>query len=273
MISVMNPTEPFQQRQGGEPEDWQVYSELPMSTMSSRSTALDACSPPYSVALNQHIMSSVNPIWPDTQAGFFCGHVSSPSLPSAFDEAEFQVPQSNNVSGAATPSASSSTAASPQSHHGQLASMGEWPANPGGLSVAGQDFYAGTEYQTFGPGMDELQQQQYELQLKGPFGESQTVATSQKLSTSSPASMAVPTEPEPGLESTLVSTVSSAPPSSRRTSFSSTPSTPTSDFSSFTRMNCVHFSPFFHQSSGHFVPPLESSCWFPLFMVVRLGRQ
>ncbi|CAI4212940.1 unnamed protein product [Parascedosporium putredinis] len=81
---------------------------------------------------------------------------SSPSGP--FDEGDMRA-GSSNLSTTSAPSAASSAVGSPQSNHGQLAAIPEWAPQTMTVSpnIVGQHDYfpTGTEYSTFGPGMDE----------------------------------------------------------------------------------------------------------------------
>ncbi|KAJ2891733.1 hypothetical protein MKZ38_000012 [Zalerion maritima] len=277
MLAVMHPQQHFQQ---GPREDFPLYPDPPTNMdMTARQMPAEAYSN-FQIPLPQDMPTGMNPPvgfepWTDGQQGFFSGQASSPSIPSASDEADLQVVASN-LSSASAPSASSSTAGSPQSYHGQL-SMGEWHQNHGGLSIVGQDYYpSGTEYQSYAPGMEEFPLFEMSLNKPGPgFGESQNIIGAchrqqhpQSFSVSSPTATIVPSKP--GLEPDLSSPVSLAAPQSRRSSLAFAPLTPTSaSFPSPPQAGVAQRSTFFSQSSGHFVAPLESSCWFFLYALFQ----
>ncbi|KAI3318189.1 hypothetical protein HD806DRAFT_526513 [Xylariaceae sp. AK1471] len=89
--------------------------------------------------------------------GFMYRGRTSPSLYP--DEGELRIPPSNLSTASAT-SAPSSTVGSPNSNHGQLAFIPEYPQS--GISVnpsivGSSEYFAGTEYSAFtGPGMDDF---------------------------------------------------------------------------------------------------------------------
>lgn len=221
--------------------------------------------------------AAFNPAWID-QSVSYLGH-SSPSPPSASDEADLRVP-SSGLSSASGPSASSSAAGSPQSFHGQLA-IGDWSQNQN-LAVVEQEFFAATEYQPhFAPSLDEFQYApdlpvnkavpfggEYHSLNSGSEQEQQQQQRHQLVSVSSPTVTVVPSDP--GLEPDLASPMSSAAPASRRSSLAFVPVTPTTiSFPSPPQAHSAQCPPFFSQSSGHFVAPLESSCWSFLLPFAR----
>lgn len=183
--------------------------------------------------------------------------------PYMYPDDEMRVPSSNLSSA----SASSSNMGSPLSNHGQLAPMPDWAA-PQGLSsspgiVDQNDYFAGTEY-SFAPCIDGFNAHFDFAQAKGPgfVGELSQIPRS---SLSSPASSSCTVVPELGLprKSSLVMASPTTPASSPPLPAWSSPCQ--DGMSPIVRNHPAPlFSPFFSQSSGHFVPPLESSCWFPL---------
>lgn len=288
MVSVMLPHQQqhFNTMSPTNEQDFTLYPEPPQSAFPT--TPMDMNNMPaeayntFPRTIAQHDMyASHNPVgfeqWTEMPHGFL--GQSSPSMPSAYDEAELQVPPSN-ISTASIPSASSSAAGSPQSHPGQLAPMNEWPQAQGlGVTpgIVNPDYYSGTEYQAFAPGMEEFPQFEVTLTKAGPgyVGESAKVfSQQQQCSISSPSPTIVPSEP--GLEQdSLISPVSPAGPSSRRTSLAFVPVTPPSgsSFSPLSPHRPAHMaqcSSFFSQSSGHFVPPLESS--YPSILHPEMAR-
>lgn len=96
----------------------------------------------------------VGPVYPD--AHNFVYH-SRPSPGAYPEDGELPIPASN-LSTASAPSATSSTVGSPNSTSGQLAFLPEY--QQGGLGIVPgivtAEYLTGTEYSTFGPGMEEF---------------------------------------------------------------------------------------------------------------------
>jgi len=179
MVSVMLPHQQqhFNTMSPTNEQDFTLYPEPPQSAFPTTPIDMNNMSAeayntfPRTIA-HHDMYASQNPVgfeqWTEMPHGFL--GQSSPSIPSAYDEAELQVPPSN-ISSASIPSASSSAAGSPQSHPGQLAPMNEWPQAQGlGVTpgIVNPDYYSGTEYQAFAPGMEEFPQFEVTLTKAGP---------------------------------------------------------------------------------------------------------
>ncbi|KAI1317021.1 hypothetical protein F5Y16DRAFT_414675 [Xylariaceae sp. FL0255] len=96
-----------------------------------------------------------SPLYPDGHGVMFRGRTSPGMYP---DDGDRRM-QPSNLSPTSAPSAASSTVGSPNSNHGQLAFIPEYPpamsVNPG--IVSSGEYYAGTEYSAFsGPSMEEF---------------------------------------------------------------------------------------------------------------------
>ncbi|KAI1771820.1 hypothetical protein F4818DRAFT_190634 [Hypoxylon cercidicola] len=97
----------------------------------------------------------VGPVYQDAHHFVYNSRTSPGAYP---DDGELPIPASN-LSTASAPSAASSTVGSPNSTNGQLAFFPEYQqgglgVNPG--IVGSSDYLTGTEYSTFGPGMEEF---------------------------------------------------------------------------------------------------------------------
>ena len=225
---------------------------------------------------------------------------SSPSMYP--DDSDMRVPSSNLSSASATSSAVGSPLSNPgQLAPVQEWSAAQGLGVSPGI-VDQNDYFPGSEYSFAPQGMDGFNQTfdfaAANSKPPGFVGElsqvPRSVSSRQRntphgsISSVSSADSCVTVIPEPGLaletrlaqralNNSPVSTTASSrksslvfvsPTVSSSSSFSSPPpvawSSPCVDDLSPTRPRTPRMAPFFSQSSGHFVPPLETSCWFPL---------
>ena len=225
-------------------------------------------------------------------------HHPGRSSPGTFPEDGDNTGGSSNMSSV---SASSSTMGSPLSNPGQLSTMQEWPPHGLGVSpsiVDQSDYFPGAEY-SLAPEMNGFPTPTFEWATSKPpgfVGELSKIPRSSLSSSpcsilSSPtlvgqehgtsgvglaintrlAQASVPMSPTPtSASSARTNFAFLSPHTSSSTCFSSPPapvwkSPGRDDLSPLARPRIPrNVPPFFSQSSGHFVPPLESSCWFPL---------
>jgi hypothetical protein len=207
------------------------------------------------------------------------------------EDGEMRVP-SSNLSTASAPSAASSAVGSPQSNHGQLAPIPEWGQQ--GLAITpgivghNDHYFSGTEYNSYGPGIEDFAAA-YDFSNTKPPGfvgelsqdtisaprlprhqHSASISSCTSLESASTIHGTVP--PALPLDAARQAAGSPVSASSRKSSLSfaspisnsfSSPTIAAQQWSSPSPQT-PRVSPFFSQSSGHFIAPLASTCWFPL---------
>ncbi|CAM1510248.1 Fc.00g005830.m01.CDS01 [Cosmosporella sp. VM-42] len=199
--------------------------------------------------------------------------LNSGGSPSMYtDDTEMRLP-SSSLSTASAPSAASSAIGSPQSNHGQMGAVPEWPPHGLGVqpTIVGNDYLPGSDYSSFsGPGMEELA---FDFgNNKGFVGESEAASTPRcpqesfnpSLPSRSSTSASAPVvsggmvaDRYPPVSSAVTSTsITTRPcPSKRQLSLSAIPSTETFRWSPQPVSHCTTPTPinraasFFPQSS------------------------
>ena len=270
---------PHQMSNDTDDQDFPLYPEPPMY------------SPPLSYAGMQTVSMESNRsyVFPGEQETYpSSSGFNNTSLYADAPQFSLESPElrsaTSNYSTASGPSVASSTVGSPHSLPGQNVPVPEW--SPVGLgmtpSIVQYDSFGQSADYSFTSGMDDFA---IELNASktGFVGECESVPRSQKRSSISNSETFLSFSTHAPLSTTSTSTTPPiTPPSSKKgfnspiSSFSTSPILRRDSQAYKSAISLPHSagltstavpspaSQFFSQSNGNYIPPLQSSCWFPL---------